>query len=58
VSGQFHASTSGMHPGVHWIEGWVGLRAVKDAVVEEKVGHTATMNRNLAVHYVASNFTY
>jgi hypothetical protein len=47
-----------MHPGVHWIEGWVGLRAVKDAVVEEKVGHTATMNRNLAVHYVASNFTY
>jgi len=25
------------HPGTHWIEGWVGPRAVRDAVAKRKI---------------------
>jgi hypothetical protein len=41
VSGQLHASAalpSGKEPpGTHWIGGWVGPRAVLDAVVKRKI---------------------
>jgi hypothetical protein len=41
VSGQLHAPAA-LHPGerardTHWIGGWVGLRAVLDAVVKRKI---------------------
>jgi hypothetical protein len=40
VSGQFHAPatlTQERAPGTHWIGGWVGPRAVLDAVVKKKI---------------------
>jgi hypothetical protein len=40
VGGQFHAPTAlppmERAPATHWIGGWVGLRAVMDAVVKGK----------------------
>jgi hypothetical protein len=41
VSGQLHAPTAlnsrKKAPGTHWIGGWVGSRAVLDAVVKRKI---------------------
>jgi hypothetical protein len=40
VSGQLHASAalpSGKDPGIHWIGGWMGPRAVLDEVVKRKI---------------------
>jgi hypothetical protein len=41
VSGQLHASAAlpprEIAPGTHWIGGWVGPKAVVDAVVERQV---------------------
>jgi hypothetical protein len=40
VSGQFHAPPAlppGRDSGTHWIGGWVGPRAVLDAVVKRKI---------------------
>jgi hypothetical protein len=41
VSGQFHAPAALLPkegaPGTHWIGGWVGSRAVLDAVVKRKI---------------------
>jgi hypothetical protein len=41
VSGQLHAAATlpprERDPGTHWIGGWVGPRAVLDAVVNRKI---------------------
>jgi hypothetical protein len=41
VSGQLHAPVTlppkEGEPGTHWIRGWVGPRAVLDAVVKRKI---------------------
>jgi hypothetical protein len=41
VSGQLHAPAAlpprERNPGTHWIGGWVGTRAVLDAVVKRKI---------------------
>jgi hypothetical protein len=40
VSGQLHAPAAlppERDPGTHWIGGWVGPRAVLDAVVKKKI---------------------
>jgi hypothetical protein len=40
ASGQLHAPAAlplGKAPGTHWIGGWVGIRAVLDAVVKRKI---------------------
>jgi hypothetical protein len=41
VSGQLHAPAAftprERAPGTHWIGGWMGLRAILDAVVKRKI---------------------
>jgi hypothetical protein len=37
VSGQLHFTPSERAPGTRWIGGWVGPRAVLDAVVKRKI---------------------
>jgi hypothetical protein len=37
VSGQLHSLARERVPVTHWIESWVGLRAVLDAVVKRKI---------------------
>jgi hypothetical protein len=46
-------------PGTHWIGGWVGPRAVLDAVVKRKI-HTSRRESNIRtpiVHPVAQRYT-
>jgi len=42
VSGQLHAPAALLlrerAPGIHWLGGWVGPRAVLDAVVKRNIG--------------------
>jgi hypothetical protein len=60
VSGQLHApaalSPRERAPGTHWIGGWVGPRAVLDAVVKRKI-HTPTGTRNIDHKPVAQRYT-
>jgi hypothetical protein len=53
VSGQLHA------PGIHWIGGWMGPRAVLDAVVERKIPSPRwkSNSRTAIVQPVAQRYT-
>jgi hypothetical protein len=46
-------------PGTHWIEGWVGFRAVLDAVVKRKIPSPRRESnpRTLIVQPVAQRYT-
>jgi uncharacterized membrane protein YdcZ (DUF606 family) len=50
VSGQLHdpaALPPGKSPWYHWIGGWVGLRAVLDAVLKRKIPSTQKQRVNI-----------
>jgi hypothetical protein len=59
VSGQLHVPAALLPkeraPGTHWIGGWVGPRAVRDAVVKRKIPslRRESIPRTLIVQAVA-----
>jgi hypothetical protein len=62
VSGQLHAPAAlppGKSPGTHWIAGWMGPRAVLNAVVKRKIpsSHRESNRRTPIVHPVAQRYT-
>jgi hypothetical protein len=63
VSGQLHALAAlppgERAPGIHWIGGWVGPRAILDTVVKRKIpSHRQESNhRNPIVQPVAQRYT-
>jgi hypothetical protein len=46
-------------PGIHWIGGWVGPRAVLDVVVKRKIpsSHQELNPRTLIIQPVAQHYT-
>jgi hypothetical protein len=48
--------SQGKNPGTHWIGGWVGLRAVLDAVVKRKIP-SPCRDSNLIIQPVAQRCT-
>jgi hypothetical protein len=62
VSGQLHAPAAlpqGKSPGTHWIGGWVGSRAILDAVVKRKISSSRRESnpRTPIVKPVAQRYT-
>jgi hypothetical protein len=58
MSGQPHTPAA-LPPGTHWIGGWLGPRAVLDAVVKRKIPSPCQESTpvTLIVHPVASRYT-
>jgi hypothetical protein len=63
VSGQLHAPAAlppmEIDPGTYWIGGWMGPRAVLDAVVKRKIPspHRESNRRTLIVQPVTHRYT-